>query len=363
MITGSYPPSRCGIASYTEKLVNQIVNLDVSIEISILTTAEQGISKKNSNSLINIFDIIKKWSLTEFLTVNNLIKKNNIIHIQYPSVNFMMGLLPWLLPLYIKIFFKNKRLIITYHGYFNVSLMHSLRALISLFCFTKAICVVPDHYEKIYWFFRKFINKNDYIYIKNVSNIPESKLSEVEICKIRSKFLKNKKNLAVYFGFTSSNKGVLDLFNIIDFENTHLIIISELNNNIPYHRKIADLIEHYQENITLTGYLDEISVADIIKSSDVAVFPFKSAGGDWNTSINSAILNNTYVVTTTDKKSWYDEINNVYYAKINDFNEMRIAVKNEKNINKQKTNFEKRGWVHLASDHIQLYKAIYHEKN
>lgn len=363
MITGSYPPSKCGIASYTEKLVNQITSSDKSIEISILTTSNQGINKENTNSFINIIDPIKKWSLTELFVVINLIKNNNIIHIQYPSVNFMMGLLPWFLPLYIKLFIKNKPLIITYHGYFNVSLTHSLRALISLFCFTKAICVVPDHYEKIFWFFRKFINKDDYIYIKNVSNIPKSVINDTERIKLRSKFLKNKANLAVFFGFTNVNKGVLDLFNIIDFENTHLIIISELNNNNPYHKMIFEIIDNNKNNITLTGYLDEISVADIIYSSDVAIFPFKSAGGDWNTSINSALLNNTYVVTTTDKEPWYDEINNVFYAKINDINELKKAVINKKNYNKQQTNNFKRDWVHLASDHIQLYKTLYNEKN
>jgi hypothetical protein len=352
-IVGSFPPEKCGVGDYSKKLIDQLSKKRY-LNITIVTTRNKFLKRDESTG--NLKEIMNDWSLIEYFKIKKYIKKADVIHLQYPSVNFKNGMLPWCLPIILKIFHRKIKLIITYHGYFNVKLLHSLKALPSLFFVDRAICVVPDHFEKIFSFFKILLNKEKFTYIENVSNIPKSISNMDEIDNIKKLYLNNKEYLVVFFGFASKVKGLEQIFTIVNHINTSIVLVCELNRSDLYQLKLLEKIKQFGNkiSITITGYLDENKIADILSSADAAIFPFKTGGGTWNTSINAALLQNTFVLTTSEKSYGYDQSKNIYYAKVDDTNEMSKALYEHIGI-KAKNCLKTRNWDDVTKEHINVY--------
>jgi len=85
-------------------------------------------------------------------------------------------------------------------------------------------------------------------------------------------------------------------------------------------------------------------------------FPFIHGAEIWNTSIQAAVAQGTFVLTTSKEKHGYDEQANIYYAVPGNYEEMRIAL--DKHIGRRNPNPPRYDWEEIASAHLDLYKNI-----
>ncbi len=115
LITGSFRPMRCGVGDYTCNLAEALA-VDPKNHVGVLT----GISgeAKGKSAGIEIFPVIKNWSLSEAVKVIKIILywSPDIVHVQYPTQGYGNGLLPWVLPMIS--FLMGKKVVQTWHeGY------------------------------------------------------------------------------------------------------------------------------------------------------------------------------------------------------------------------------------------------------
>ena len=70
IVTGSFPPMRCGVGDYTYRLVESL-SMNSSNTLAVLTSIEAG----DQNNKYSIFAIIKKWSILEVFTYVSCLKR------------------------------------------------------------------------------------------------------------------------------------------------------------------------------------------------------------------------------------------------------------------------------------------------
>lgn len=203
--------------------------------------------------------------------------------------------------------------------------------------------------------------KKKIVVILNASAIPRAVLDEQVMRSKKEQYLNNQKRLIVFFGFVYPHKGVELLFDIGDPSADHIIIIGEIDKNIEYHREIIRLASSvaWQGKVTFTGFLPASDVAAILSVADAVILPFRTGGGEWNTSIHGAVLNGAFVITTSLTQSGYDERRNVYFAKVDDIQEMRSALSDHAGCRrKYDATIDRDEWQLIAKQHCTLYRSL-----
>ena len=116
IITGSYPPMRCGVGDYSHNLANALATVP-GVSVGVLTSSDS--VKEGRGDVVEIFPILKGWHLTEALVAVKLIRRwsPDIVHIQYPTQGYGNGFLPYILP--IISFFMRKKVVQTWHEIYH----------------------------------------------------------------------------------------------------------------------------------------------------------------------------------------------------------------------------------------------------
>ena len=92
LVTGTYPPQKCGVADYSFRLLESETAKKSNWEL---------LHVKNT-SLLGLSSVIKELKSIEDVNVN----------IQYPSINFSRKLLPHFLCMYLRCFVLNLLVVI-----------------------------------------------------------------------------------------------------------------------------------------------------------------------------------------------------------------------------------------------------------
>ncbi|MHB8846035.1 MAG: glycosyltransferase [Nitrospirota bacterium] len=355
-ITGSFPPMKCGVGDYTACLANALVN-HKDVHVAILTGE---MNSNNAHSVAyEIFPVIKKWRINEFLKIRSVIRhwKPDIVHIQYPTQGYYGGgYLPFLLPLLLYV--SRIKVAQTWHEYYTTVLNPLLlfKAVIP----STIVAVRPNYWEHLTPIFRRIIRKDRIAFIPNASSLPHISLSIQERQDIRSRFASSERKLIAYFGFFYPFKGADMLFKIADPRHDHVVFIGPFDDKDPYHRSLRDraMTGTWAGNATITGFLPPDEAARILAAADAVILPFRKGGGMWNTSLHGAALQGTFIITTSLEQQGYDETANIYYARQDDLATMQEALivyagrrNSEENIRKFTT------WDDISNRHIHVYRS------
>src|SRR5215470_649721 len=102
LVTGSYPPERCGVGDFAEGLARRLGSRE--IEVTVITGAD--------------------WSAFAAKTLLRKIESTNpdIIHLQYPTAGFKASLGPQVLSL-------QRRIVVTLHEGSRVNVLRQLSML------------------------------------------------------------------------------------------------------------------------------------------------------------------------------------------------------------------------------------------
>ena len=183
LVTGSFPPMRCGVGDYTYNLAEALA-VDPGIHVGVLTSISGGATGKSAG--IEIFPVTKNWSLSEVVKVIKIILhwSPDIVHVQYPTQGYDNGLLPWVLPMIS--FLMGKKVVQTWHeGY-------SRRNAPKLFLKSivpGGLVFVRTQYEKnLHPHLRWALWKKKTVLIPNASAIPRVDLDEREKNILKKKY-------------------------------------------------------------------------------------------------------------------------------------------------------------------------------
>jgi glycosyltransferase involved in cell wall biosynthesis len=350
MITGSFPPMKCGVGDYTAQLVN-VLSQKNGVRICVLTGQEA--QRQNLNDNVELFNIIENWHLGEIHKIRDIIEKwrPNIIHIQFPTQGYRHKILPWLIPLLSTR--HNIKIVQTWHEYFYEN---KFAYILNGIIFRNVIVVRPNFKDNLSFLLNLLFKFTNIHYIPNASNVPVIQLSPIERSEIKNEFNAANKKLITYFGFIYPHKRLEILFEITNPDQHHLLIIGDFNMSDPYHQFIYELaLKRGLENVSILGYVPEEKVAKYLAASDAVVLPFLHGGGIWNTSIHAAAIQGSFILTTSLGNHGYDIKNNIYFSLPNDIDEMRKALLTYQGV---KCNTELSNWDDIADYHILQYNNI-----
>jgi len=358
LVTGSFPPMRCGVGDYSCNLAKALT-ADPKVNVGVLTSTLVGDSAKNDG--IEIFPCIKAWNFAEALKVIKIIRRwsPDIVHIQYPTQGYGTGKLPWVLPTIS--FLMGKRVVQTWHGGYGDGIRDLVKFLFKI-VIPGPIVVVYLRYEKI--FHRRLrwaLRKKRPVFIPNASSIPRVDLSDQEKNVLKGQYLKKQKRLVVFFGFVYPYKGVELLFEIADPATDRIVIAGEIDEEGDYAHEIMKCAstESWIGKMTVTGFLPAADVAALLAVADAVVLPFRSGGGDWNTSLLGAVLNGAFVITTSLTQNGYDQNRNVYFAKVDNIQEMRTALATYAGMRREyDADIDRDGWRQISGEHRSLYQRL-----
>jgi glycosyltransferase involved in cell wall biosynthesis len=356
LISGSFPPLKCGVGDYTKQLA---IALAESKDISVGILTSVGADYCNSDVRIEVFPVIDAWSSKGIPKILHIVKqwRPDLVHIQYPTKGYAQERLPSLLPILLWIY--GVTVVRTWHEY-------SKDLTGKTFILNWAVpggCIVtrPLKEEALPYWKRLFVKHRKIQLIPIGSNIPTAKISSETRKTIFSKYASKNKFMLVYFGFVSETKDLELLFEIADQAKHHLVLICELNPKDAYQNRIITLTNQpkWRDSVTVTGYLPAEEVSYILAAADAVVLPFKFGTHYSNGTLCAAINQGTFVLTTSLQQNGYDASKNIYYAKPGDIKDMRNAlglyIGRRKLINVDNGMSE---WADIANRHINLYRQL-----
>ena len=349
IITGSYPPDKCGVGDYTFHLAEALAEKP-DIEVAVLTSV--GLSPSSESSRVKLFRVMANWRIRKLFLAKRFISefKPDLVHIQYPTQGYNGGLI-WLLPLLTRLLLIP--VVQTWHEYFVTS---GVRWPNLLAC--KALIYArPDFPQKLPAWVKFFLFKTPLIYVPNISTIPVVTMS-LEHIQAKKNELSGGKPIVCFFGFAHINKGMERLFEIVDPEKHQLVLICDLSDKNEYQAKILQMANQapWIGKVTVTGFQSAQRVGEILAIADAVVFPFPSGAGEWNTSLKASEAAGAFTLATTENRALfgYHENTNTYYAGCAQIVEMKNAL--SKYIGKRKPVQAENAWGKFALVHKQIYE-------
>lgn len=356
LVSGSYPPLKCGVGDYCYFLANALAKNQSNV-IGVLTSVLD--INAVAPSRVNFYPVMKNWNLRSIFQYIKILLdfKPSIVHIQYPTQGYKRGNLPWFLPAVA--WFLRKRVVQTWHeGYARKNAIQlAFKGIIP----GDLIYVKPEYRKKFHPKFMRWVfwNKREF-FIKNASVIPSNTLNEEQRAQTRLAYLEGQKRLIVFFGFIHSGKNVELLFSIANPETDIICIAGEFNVNDTYHQKIFKLAnqDKWINKVRFEGFLDEQKAARLLAAADAIILPFSTGGGVWNTSLQAASNQGSFVITTAKNPTGYDKASNVYYSNINDIDEMRQALDRWQGSKISPENNIIHEWELIAKEHNNVYASL-----
>ena len=356
LLTGSYPPMRCGVGDYAALLAEALAALR-DTEVAVITDQRARMTRSASN--VELFPIARGWAFSDLLQILKTIRRwsPDVLHIQYPTKGYDGRFLPWLLPLALSVL----RIPIVQTWHENFPMASRLRSLAIAIRPGRLVVVRPHYDAAISRWARLLVRPKRLRFIPNTSCLPRVELSDQDRRDIRRHLKSSARYFVAYFCFIYPNKSVELLFDVADARQDHIVVIGEANPDHPYQRSVLERTQRdpWREKVTVTGFLPSEEVARLLAAVDAVVLPFRDGGGLWNTSLHGATLQGTFVLTTSVERHGYDPSSNIYFAKPGDVTDMRAALRQYiGRRNAYPVSERSASWEAIAHTHRRLYQSL-----
>ncbi|RJP25225.1 MAG: hypothetical protein C4529_01165 [Deltaproteobacteria bacterium] len=308
---------------------------------------------------------IRDWSVKELRAAVSSVTsfRPDAVHFQFPARGY--GRLQWVLPGILRA--KGFKVFLTLHEYYEVRDAESFLAATLFFpniLSASGISVTTaDHLDSVPQIYRWILGVKPVRHIPIGSNIHTCGLSEEDRCSVRSSYgiVDAREAMISYFGFVSPNKGVEAIFDVADPKEHRVILACELSNADACHRAIAERIATppWKGRAMVTGFLRSEEVGRLLDSSDAVVFPFRNGVRVGHGSLEAALAQGTFTLTTSRRRNGYDPGENIYYARPGDIPEMSRALKSHLGTRvRVSPDHSWRKWRRIAKQHLELYSSV-----
>lgn len=353
LVTGSFPPNECGIGDYCEQLAIALGNC-AELTVGVLTGRVVG---RLPPEKISLLEIDTDWSFFQIPKIIQAIRKWNpeIVHFQYPCQGFR-GRAPSLIPLICRLI--GLTVVQTWHEAYKLAewqifILQLLGAAGLVFVRPNYCDLLPSPYRWLLRIYRK-------AYVNNAAALSAVQRDPYLQKLQRENYLSAYKRLIVFFGFVYSSKGIESLFEIANPVTDKLIIAGGIKDEMYMQSliKLAVFSGWSPDQILFTGFLPADEACQLLSIADAVVLPFKNGGGEWNTSMHSALAQGTLVITTSLNPSGDDPQRNLYTAPLLAIEEMKFALDRlaGRRIQPPKNDDV---WKTIAVNHINFYKELF----
>lgn len=268
LITGSYPPSVCGVGDYTARLLDTDGALTSGWQLYYRT----------------------KWGLSTLAQHIKAINRTGeqVINLQYPTQGYGWSLVPHLLCVYYS-WFTSKRFSVTLHEQSQLSL--KARWAQKIIIFTANRIIFTNEFERLYAAKRTPCIKRRSTVVKIFSNISSAK-------HIRS--IPDRRIDLVNFGHIRPNKGLEKFIEAASaLSDRYKVCIA---GQVPegyddYFLKIETAAKNANIEIRL-NLLNE-AVSDLLNDTKVVYLPFPDGVSERRGSLLASFANGAVVATTT----------------------------------------------------------------
>lgn len=373
IVTGSYPPDVCGGGDYTSHLVASLIQKGV--EVIVLTTLHvtdseekdvgEAIGTGEDNFFCDIQNIARRkvarkvdsWSPRRTMfAVRDMIRalKPNVIHIQYPTIGYKMGLGPqWLAMV------RPERipLVVTLH---EASMVHILRrASLVPFRFAGRIITTTNE-EADYISFLLWIQRAKIDVIPVGSNVPRSDVTA-----------KDEPPVITYFGLVYPAKGLERFLEVAREarlfmgEKVRFRICGQIHPKYAdYYRKLRDL--DGSKDVEWIIGADNLRVADLLKRSFIGLFPYPDGATFRRGTLVASLDNGLPVITTRGPNTpavLKNQENILFADSIDDFLGAICQLLNDREVYTTiAANARELGsmftWDSIADRHIAVYRGV-----
>lgn len=271
IITGTYPPRKCGVGDYCYNLIH--TGTARSSKWQVYTT--------DNWKLRNIRVIMREIADINF----------NVANIQYPTMGYSTSITPHIIALYIR-YILRRPVIVTIHEYSRLGWKGRFAAKIFFRCAGHTVFTTEVE--------RKFaIKKNRYLQekssvIKIFSNIDKSD-------NIRS--AQNRTWDIGYFGYIRPDKGIETFIDVCNKVSQHrsgcrMYIMGQTQEEFQWY--YTPIIKRIKEsNIELILNRSSKEVSEILSDTKIAYLPYPDGLTERRGSFLAALLNRCNIVSTT----------------------------------------------------------------
>lgn len=355
IVSGSYPPMRCGVGDYAAHLIRALRTLN-GISLHLLTSTQAG--KERGNDWLHAD--VTAWNFRGLVPYRHLLSElqPDIVHIQYPTQGYSSWAGPAEIPAMTRRLAK-ARIVETWHEYPGPVTSASAWALMAMAAAADALIYVrPDYPNHVPALLSRLIGDIPHYFVPNGPSVPAVILSQGEREALRAELAPPDRRIVAYFGFAYRHKGVHDLFRIADPREDHIVVIGELREDDPYHMEIIRLAHapEWHGRVTMHGFAAARDVARILAAADAAVFPFEDGGGVWNSSVHAATSQGTFTLFTSREKSGYATSENIYYAAPGAIDEMKSALRQF--AGRRVVPSPRDEWREIAQKHLAIYRDL-----
>lgn len=359
LISGSFPPMRCGVGDYAERLATAL-HRDFAIEVTVLTSALD--MRPAETPGIEVMRVMPTWHRSARERFETAMRRlsPDVVHIQFPTqgYDFVNGLalialssrLRWRVPV-----------VVTLHEFLPRIRNRSDRWTHTLALVANRLVVVrPNYHATLPWPTKLLVPERKVQFVANASVVPRVSLSEPERDAVKRGLGCDSTKLVAFFGFSYPHKGVDLLFEIADPAKHHLLLIGELSPTDPYHARLRALAEsgQWKGRVTITGFVEASEAGRLLAAADAAVFPHRGGGGSWNSSLHAASSQGTFVLTTSAERNGYDADANIYYAQPDAVDEMRRALLTHQGVRRAHATADQDPWREIARVHAEIYRSL-----
>jgi len=301
LITGAFPPQRCGIGDYTERLGSHLAALGV--DVHVLTSVHRSGERHGA---LKLHRVIRRWNFvgaTRLLSVLHKIKPH-VVHLQFPSVGYgrvaSLSLVPGILR------GLGYKVVLTLHEYTIASRPGRARQLVMA---AAASQVIATNLRDCMALKRRLFWKADRIHRINIASNIEVRPTESFDRSARRGLIGAGADSSVicFFGDLHPRKGLDDLieaFGIVNTEmpDTRLLIIgafspSDTLYSCMLRRKIVEA--GLLDKVHITGFVTRRQVSEFLLASDICVLPFPDGLSVRRGSFFAAVHHGLPVITTS----------------------------------------------------------------
>lgn len=301
LVSGAFPPDRCGIGDYTDCLARNLAQLGV--EVHIITSS---CSQSQPPADLQVHRVVSRWNAVGISGLLAALHRINarIVHIQYPSIAFRRTVSLALLPVLLRL--SGRRVIVTLHEYAIAGLISRLRQLLMAAASHEVIATNPEDCSRLRRIL--FWKKRRVHQICIGANIePGVSIEQFNRESRRRTFGANRDSLVIcFFGNIYPAKGIEDLvdaFGIVnkDVPNSRLVIIGSCD---PANTLFSSLLRRkiidagLVDKVYVSGFLPKEEVSELLLASDLCVLPFRDGISLRRGSFLAAVKHGLPVITT-----------------------------------------------------------------
>jgi glycosyltransferase involved in cell wall biosynthesis len=326
--------------------------------VEVLTSDFYGIRACSAG--VKIKPDIKSWHYSNSGKIMENIKKAapEIVHFQYPNIEYKKNLSFNILPLLIKKEMKKVKVVETFHDPLStITILGQLRHALNMRYADGLIFTEKEGFDTLPFYLKWLIRNKSTAIIPIASNIKTAKKNpSIRKSLIKRFSISAKKQIWITFGFLNKVKGYEALFKVYDATKHAWIHLGSVDFNEKYQKGFLKEAEKSGVKINFTGFLPEKKIAQYLGAGDAVIFTFESGVSLRNGSFLAAKSQGVYIVAFHKDKSGYYKDENVYYVSCGNILGLKTALLFKKHPKHIKPDVI--SWKKISERHSEFYGKL-----